>query len=217
MAEQMGKTEGVYHQRVVDLSAFVVAGGKSARMGQDKAFLKLGEQTLVERALEIARSVADEVRIAGAAQKFSAFGSVVEDIYRERGPLGGIHAALGSSATEWNLMLAVDLPFMEPEFLRWLIEEARKSEAVVTVPRAGGGWQPLCAVYRKSFAGVAQRALDAGKNKIDLLFREVETRAVEEDEILRRGYSLEMFRNVNTPEEWQEVLSAEHRVPRTKD
>lgn len=191
-----------------EVTAFVLAGGKSTRMGQDKAFLTLAGQTLLERTLARARAVAGEVRIVGDAAKFEKFGTVVGDVYRDRGPLGGIHAGLISSVTEWNLMLAVDVPFVETAFLAWLVNEARSEKAVVTVPRASGGLQPLCAVYGKSFAEVAQQALEAGRNKIDPLFREVRARIVEEEEIVQLGYSAEMFRNLNTPEEWKRVVSS---------
>jgi len=196
----------VYDQRVKDgtafeVTAFVLAGGKSSRMGSDKAFLTLGEETLLSRALRIAGAVAEKVRIVGDARKFAAFSQVVEDVYRDRGPLGGIHAALSSSATDWNLMLAVDLPFAGPEFLRYLLLRARESDAMITVPRAGGGLQPLCAVYQRRFVEVAEASLFEGKNKIDALFAKAVTRVIEEDELARAGFSTEMFRNVNTPEE----------------
>jgi molybdopterin-guanine dinucleotide biosynthesis protein A len=200
----------VYDQRVSEetahgVTAFVLAGGKSTRMGSDKAFLRLGEETLLSRALRVAGAVAEEVRIVGDAKKFAGFGQVVEDVYRDRGPLGGIHAALSSSTTDWNLMLAVDLPFAGPEFLTYLILWARESDATVTVPRAGGGLQPLCAIYRRKFAEVAEQSLRAGKNKIDLLFAKVDTRVLEEDELVRAGFSVAMFRNVNTPEELEKA------------
>ena len=200
----------VYHQRVdraasLDLTAFIVAGGKSTRMGRDKAFLEVGGRTLLARALDVAGAVAQEVRIAGDAQKFAVFGRVVEDIYRESGPLGGIHAALEGSNTELNLMLAVDLPFVQPKFLKYLILRAQGTGAVVTVPHAGGGLQPLCAVYRRSFAKVAERALRNGKNKIDALFVEVETQVLGEEELSRAGFGAEMFRNLNTPSEWEQA------------
>jgi molybdopterin-guanine dinucleotide biosynthesis protein A len=100
-------------------------------------------------------------------------------------------------------MLAVDMPLLKPEFLVYLIAQARESPAVVTVPNVGGGLQPLCAVYRPPFAQVAEESLQAGKNKIDPLFSKVITRVVEEKDLLRAGFSPEMFRNVNTPEDLQ--------------
>lgn len=172
-------------------------------MGSDKAFLRFGEETLLAQALKLADAVAGEVRIVGDAGKFAGLGRVVEDVYRDRGPLGGIHAALSSSTTELNLMLAVDSPFVLPAFLEYLLLRARNSGAMVTVPRANGGLQPLCALYQRGFAEVAERSLREGKNKIDPLFAKVGTCVIEEDEVVRAGFPVEMFRNLNTPEEFE--------------
>ncbi len=197
----------MYHQRVEGVTAFVLAGGKSTRMGEDKAFLELAGRTLLARVLEIANQVADDVRIVGDAEKFLPFGRVVEDMFSARGPLGGIHAALLSSTAELNLILAVDLPFVESRFLAYLISAASQVSAVVTVPRAGGGFQPLCAIYRREFADAAEKALREGKNKIDALFAEAETHVIEEAELLRAGFSPAMFRNLNTKQEWEKAVA----------
>jgi molybdenum cofactor guanylyltransferase len=190
---------------VSQLTGFILAGGKSSRMGSDKAFLAAGGRTLLERAIELAASVAGEVRIVGRHGKCSSFGAVVADIFPGRGPLGGIHAALTSSATDWNLVLGVDLPFIEKRFLIYLVKEAQNSQAVVTVPRTGGYFQPLCSVYRKQFASAAERALLEGRNKVDRLFQSVPLRVIDDDELARTGYSPLMFRNLNTPEDWEEA------------
>jgi molybdopterin-guanine dinucleotide biosynthesis protein A len=188
-----------------ELTAFVLAGGKSTRMGRDKAFLPWADGTLLSHALKVLVAVTPNLRIVGDANKFASFGIAIEDVYRDRGPLGGIHTALASTATDLNLMLAVDLPLIEPEFLQFLVGVARSSDATVTVPRAEGVSQPLCAVYRKDFAQPAEQALRAGKNKIDALFANVKTRIIEADELAGAGFSVTMFRNLNTPEEWQGV------------
>ena len=199
---------------VDDVTAFVLAGGKSTRMGRDKAFLEFKGRILLARALELAAGVADDVRIVGDPRKFAAFGRVVEDIYRERGPLGGIHAALKSSSTELNLMLAVDLPFMQSDFLKYLISVARETRAWVTVPRASDGLQPLCAVYRREFARIAEQSLAQGKNKIDALFDEADTKILAPEELSEAGFSGQMFRNLNTPEEFDEAAMLTNQEPR---
>src|SRR5260370_4266898 len=156
---------GVYHRGMenasgLDVTAFILAGGKSTRMGTDKAFLEYQGRTLLARALDLARSVTSEVRIVGSPQKFVPFAAVVEDLFRDCGPLGGIHAALLASRTQLNLMLAVDTPHISTALLQYLIHQAREApDAAVVVPRAGGGWQPLCAVYRLEFATTAENAL----------------------------------------------------------
>ena len=183
------------------VTAFVLAGGKSTRMGSDKAFVMLDGKTLLERALQAARSVTQDVLIVGASSKFSAYAPVVEDVFLDRGPLGGIHAALSATATDLNVILAVDLPFVEEAFLRFLLKAAQETNAMAVVPRAAGGWQPLCAVYRKVFGQPAGQFLKAGRNKIDWLFGPVPVLTIPEQEIMRAGFSLDMFRNINTREE----------------
>ena len=184
-------------------TVFVLAGGKSTRMGADKAFLEFRGGTLLANALELGRAVADQVRIVGDPAKFAEFGMVVEDIYPARGPLGGIHAALKSSETDLNVVIGVDLPLLETRFMRYLVQAADESGAVVTVPRVCNDYEPLCAVYRKSFAVLAEDALAAGRNKIDALFTGITVRTVNDAELAQHRFSPQMFRNVNTPEDWK--------------
>lgn len=183
------------------INGFVLAGGQSSRMGVDKALLELNGRSLLERALETLSKVVGGVWILGSREKFGGFGNVLEDEFPSHGPLGGIHAALRASHEDLNLILAVDMPFVEVRFLEYLGEQARGTTAAVTVPRAGGGWQPLCAIYQREFAEVAEPALRAGKNKIDPLFNQVPLRVVEEAELRQHDFAVEMFRNLNTPED----------------
>jgi len=129
----------------------------------------------------------------------------VEDIFRGCGPLGGIHAALGASDAELNLMLAVDMPSVSADLLRFLAARARVAEATVTAVRTGDGWQPLCAVYRRGFADPAEEALRAGRYKIDALFEAGRANVISEEELASAGFSAEMFRNLNTPVELAEA------------
>jgi molybdopterin-guanine dinucleotide biosynthesis protein A len=192
---------------VPNLAAFVLAGGKSTRMGSDKAFLKIGGRTLLEHALSLARSLTSDVSIVGNTTTFSRYARTVEDIFPERGPLGGIHAALRSSRSDLNLMLSVDTPFIPTQFLRYLVEQTTVG-AVVTVPRVAGRWQPLCAVYHARFADAAELALASGQNKIDLLFSQVAVRALDESDWQPLGFSADIFRNLNTPEEFRDAQTS---------
>jgi len=196
-----------YHVQMEAVTAFVLAGGKSSRMGRDKALLELRGKPLLQRAIELARTAAHDVRIVGDPEKYACFGRVVADIHTNRGPLGGIHAALANTATELNLILATDLPSIQPGFLKHLITTAESTDALVTVPRVDEYFEPLCAVYRKNFAEIAHTALSQGRNKVDALFAETNTRAVTRHEIVRAGFSTSMFRNLNTPDDLAQVES----------
>jgi molybdopterin-guanine dinucleotide biosynthesis protein A len=106
-------------------------------------------------------------------------------------------------------MLAVDMPFVSRELLAFLFAAAAESDAMVTVPRCGKGLQPLCAAYRRDFSTVAERALRAGKYKIDAAFSNLSVRVIEEEELAAAGFSEQRFFNVNTP---QDRLAAEGRT-----
>jgi molybdopterin-guanine dinucleotide biosynthesis protein A len=200
----------VYHQLVGELTAFVLAGGHSRRMGQDKAFLELGGRTLLDRAMELASAVASSVRIVAPQEKFLTIARTIEDVFPDCGPLGGIHAALSCTTSELNLMLAVDSPFVEAGFLKYMITQASQVSALVTVPEAEKGFQPLCAVYRRDFREVAEQALRKNKNKITALFSNVETRVIAEPEITRMGFPARMFQNLNTPEDFAKAEQLFH-------
>ena len=181
------------------VAVFVLAGGRSRRMGQDKALLPMGGSTLLERALRTATALTPNVHVVGSAQKYA--GAVIEDQYVGQGPLAGIHAALSFSRYELNLILAVDLPFVSAELLRYLVQEAGRGDQLVTVPHAAGRLQPLCAVYRRGFVRLAADSLARGANKIDPLFQQCSRCIISEAELASAGFGPEVFENVNTPED----------------
>ena len=168
-------------------------------MGTDKASLEVAGRPLIEHAVALARSVTGDVRIVGDPAKFAGFAETIPDVFPGQGPLGGIHAALSASDCDCNLILGVDLPFVEARFLNFLVSKAQRETATVTVPHTAGHFQTLCAVYRKPFVGVAARALEEGRNKIDALFLEIAVNVISEQELTAAGFLPAMFRNLNTP------------------
>jgi molybdopterin-guanine dinucleotide biosynthesis protein A len=193
-----------------DLTGFVLAGGKSTRMGRDKAGLSLNGRTLLETALAAVRSAVREVFILGSAQLYGSYGPTIADIFPGCGPLGGIHAALKHSKTELNLVIAVDTPFLAGGLLAYLGERARESGAMVTAPEVNGYPQPLCAVYSRDFLPIAERALREGNYKIVSLFPKDRTTLISESELLPFAFTAEMFENLNTPEDLER---ARRRAP----
>jgi molybdenum cofactor guanylyltransferase len=195
----------------MDLSGFILAGGRSSRMGTDKSRLRFGDSTLIESAIRHMRTVTNHVFVVSPRADLARYAPIVHDVYPDRGPLGGIHAALASSQHEFNLMLAVDMPLVPAELLEKLVAIAQESRAVVTVPQTSDGLQPLCAVYRKEFAMLAERALRTDDYKIDRLFKQIETRIVNESELGKWGYSPQVFMNLNTPDDLRSAVTAASR------
>ena len=195
-----------YDSSVDDVTAFVLTGGRSSRMGSDKALLSWAGETLLERTVGIAHQACGQVFICGSRKRYGQFGEVIEDAELGRGPLSGIQAALHATQTDLNLILSVDLPLMTVEFLAWLLQQARSGEQSITAPESQRQLQPLCAVYRRGFGLVAEESLLEDKNKVDALFASVKTRIIEEEELAAQGFSAEMFQNLNTPEEWKHAM-----------
>ena len=132
----------------IQFAGVVLAGGRSTRMGADKAFLEWRGQRLIDRQLDLLCSLAPtEVLVSGrAGVDYAATGArVVCDAVPEQGPLGGLAAALQATTAPHVVLLAVDLPAMTRDFLRGLLTQCRPGVGVVAHTR--DGWEPLAAVY----------------------------------------------------------------------
>jgi len=184
------------------VAAFVLTGGKSTRMGQDKSALVLGGSTLLDRAIEIARAASGDVRLLGTQAEGTTI-PVIPDRFPGCGPLAGIDAALAVTRAELNFIFSVDTPFVPAAFVRYLVQRARQTDALVTYPRLSSGYQPLCAVYHKQFGAIADAALQRRQYKIDPLFSAISTCIIDDTELRKLGFTDEIFDNLNTPEDWE--------------
>jgi molybdopterin-guanine dinucleotide biosynthesis protein A len=170
-------------------------------MGQDKAAVTLNGRTLLELALAALHEVCRDVAILGKNELYGTLAPVYEDIFPGCGPLGGIHAALANSQTRFNLIIAVDTPFLAPDFLSYLAERAISSGAIVTTPEIEDYTQPLCTVYSLDFLTIAEQALRQGNYKIVPLFPKGKTLVIKEHELRQFAFTADMFENLNTPED----------------
>jgi molybdenum cofactor guanylyltransferase len=184
------------------VTGFVLAGGKSSRMGVNKALLALNGSTLIEKGQAILRCVCTRVCIVGARELYSKYGECIEDVYPGCGPLAGIHAALLNSQTSHSVVTAVDTPFLDVQFLDFLVERALASSAIVTAPCIQGIVQPLCAVFSREFLPLAEAALKAGKYKVEPTFPRERTLLIAEADLAGFELGAEMFDNLNTPEDF---------------
>jgi molybdopterin-guanine dinucleotide biosynthesis protein A len=147
---------------------FVLAGGRSTRMGQDKALLQLAGRSLLELALDKLRTLplAAAPRIAAARSDLSSYAGVIADLHPGCGPLSGIEAAMVESTRPLNVFLPVDIPLLPAQFLLWMLQRAETTGALMTVPCINGRPQPLCAVYHQGLLGPITASLLAGDYKV---------------------------------------------------
>ena len=149
-------------------AGFVLVGGKSSRMGCNKALLHIRNRTLAEQVAEQLRVVTNDVRLIGQVDTYGSLGyPVVEDLLKGCGPLGGIHAALSATHAQWNLVVACDMPEVTAEFLQRLIARAEAGSADAVIPAGPDGHpEPLCAAYHGRSLTEITNALEAGTLKV---------------------------------------------------
>ncbi|RJX17192.1 MAG: bifunctional molybdenum cofactor guanylyltransferase MobA/molybdopterin-guanine dinucleotide biosynthesis adaptor protein MobB [Ammonifex sp.] len=185
-------------------SAVILAGGKSTRMGENKAFLRFEGDTLIERGIDALRRVFPEVIIAGDPELYGGLADrVVQDIFPGAGPLGGIHAGLACAANDVVFVTACDLPYVDGELAAFVAERTRGFDAAV--PCVGGRLQPLFAAYRKTCLDPINRYLEAGGRRVVSFLGEVRVRYLTEPDLSGWPQYRRVFVNVNTPCEVEQL------------
>ncbi len=184
----------------------VLAGGQSRRMGRDKALLQLGGQTLIERVIAAAHPLAYPCLIVGDPAAYGHLGlPVLPDRRPKLGPLGGLYTALDATAAP-VLLLACDLPFLTPGFLRHLTDRRGPHQAVV--PYAAAGLQPLCALYEPSCLAAVESAIQADQLGMRSLLHNLSLDLVREKDWRPYDERGLLFANLNAPEEYERAQAA---------
>ena len=190
-----------------EITAFILSGGKSSRLGTDKAFLMLDGKPLIQRSLELLDAIFSEVVISSnnPEQYISYKKNVIEDLIPDHGPLSGIHSALKFSSTEKNFILSCDLPLVSVELINYLCE--LQVERRILLPRANERIQQLCGIYSKSCLPEVENLLMESsrpnsklKGSVYELTELVDTEIVDVDSF--NFYHSNLFLNINTPEDY---------------
>jgi molybdopterin-guanine dinucleotide biosynthesis protein A len=184
-------------------SGFILAGGRSRRMGSNKALLPLGGRRLVDWAIDLLEPHVQETFVVGPPEVFPLLHVPVRpDEIRQAGPLGGILTGLRHSRFDPSLVLGVDLPFLNGEILDRLLAACRGYD--LTVPRIGENSETLCAVYSKSCITHIEALLMAGRKSVQELMDRVRVRILPESEFQDLGGGSAFF-NINTREDYEEA------------
>jgi molybdenum cofactor guanylyltransferase len=190
-----------------DLEGFILAGGASSRMGEDKSRLRLGGRTFVERVAAALGPVVSSVSLVSSRPDAEAHGlPVVRDLFESRGALGAVHAALASCRAPRALVVSCDLPFVTRELFERLLS-LRPDEADAVAPvQQDGRPQPLCALYAAAeCARAAEELIRTDELRPRELLRLVRTRWVAFGELADLPQSALFFENVNTPRDYEKA------------
>jgi molybdopterin-guanine dinucleotide biosynthesis protein A len=175
---------------------------------------------MLERMIELLRSVTKQVKIVAAPGKYVAFGAgIIADRWPGEGPLGGIITALEDAAmsverSEWNLIVSCDMPFLTRDWLAFLGERAAKSKAQVVFPHSGSGPEPLCACWQTDAAAKLRSGFERGVRKVTEGIALLRAEVLDEADWKRFDSAGRLFWNMNTTADYEEarrILEAERK------
>jgi molybdenum cofactor guanylyltransferase len=187
--------------------AYILAGGRSSRMGRDKALLEIDGLTMIDRAINLIRSVDIEpVVIGGTGETDKSLRvQTIADEWPGAGPLGGIATALRNAQAPWNLVIACDMPYLTPQWLEFLLNQTVESSVDAIVPMNEQGPEPLCAMYAKHGESAIRVGLDEGLRKVTDGLARLRVTYLESSEW--KGFDSDgfLFKNMNEPADYEEA------------
>jgi len=190
-----------------DVFGFVAAGGRSSRMGRDKAWLELAGKPIIEHVIDALTAVTARIAILANDAEYKKLGfPVFKDSQLGVGPLEAIRTALSNSSTPRILLVGCDLPFVTSELFKFLLNEGQHFDVVVPMS-ADQMLEPLCAVYSTRILATVEQLISEGERKISTLFDRVATRFVTFDELNHLAGSATFFVNINMPEDYNRAIS----------
>jgi molybdenum cofactor guanylyltransferase len=185
--------------------AIILSGGKSSRMGTNKALLPFHEKTNIERIIDELKSVFDDlILVTNDPETYEFLGiKMVRDVYPGKGPLAGVHAGLSASHYEENIVVACDMPFVSGDLAGSLVKNLKHFDAVI--PVIGGRQHPLFAAYQKRIVPQLETCLKEDRLRMVHLLEQLQVRYLEESDLQAYGDgSLEkIFFNMNHPNEYE--------------
>ena len=189
------------------VTGIILAGGKSSRLGRDKAWEDVGGQRIIDRVIGALQSSCDEVLIIGDRPERQSELSLPKCIqYRSddvkgRGSIGGLYTGLKAADTLWSLVVACDMPFISRELIRFMLSMISKNRCDAIVPIINGRYQPTHALYNSTCIPFIEKNISSGNFRMDSYFDEIYLEEISEDVINSiKGAELSFF-NVNTEDD----------------
>ena len=188
------------------VTGIILSGGKSTRMGEDKAFIELEGVPIVRRIYTLFKELFQEVIIVTNQQElFKNFDSkIYSDLIPNQGALGGLYTGLFFSTFQYSFCVACDMPFLKKALVQYIINHIEGEDVIV--PRTEDGLQPLHAIYSKNCLDPIKIIMEQGKYKIIDFYNQVNVKIVEEKDFTVLDPLRESFINVNTPDELHSII-----------
>lgn len=189
------------------ITAVLLAGGKSQRMGQNKALLPYRDSTLLQTQLEKLKEVFGHIIVNGTESELPQLPvPVYPDLKPGLGPVGGLYSLMQFPTAPTLFLLSCDTPLVSPDLIRYLLAQLSPSDNAL-VPVIQGQVQPLCGFYSTRILPTLTAFVRSGQRKMQDLLKEIDARSLEIDPNLD-FYHKDLFFNVNTPEDYQTLIDA---------
>ncbi|NWG15871.1 MAG: molybdenum cofactor guanylyltransferase [Chloroflexi bacterium] len=184
-----------------DVTAAILAGGLSRRMGSCKSFLPLAGKPLIQHVIErVSYLHLPIILITNTPEQYAHLGlPMYGDVYPQHGSLGGLYTALHYSAGDYTLCLACDMPFLNVNLLRYMLKLRSGVDGVV--PFIGGNYEGLHAVYHQACLPVVREQLERKQLRISDIYPQMQLRLITEAEIAPFDPQRRSFINLNTPDD----------------
>jgi molybdenum cofactor guanylyltransferase len=180
----------------------IIAGGKSSRIGKNKALLKYRNKTFIENIIEAGDSYDEILIVSNTDVKVENLNiRIVKDIFKEYGPMGGIHSALVNAKYEKVLCIACDMPLISKETLNRLGSE--KEDYEVLVPVVDRYFEPLCAIYSKRIIDKLELSIKNNQTKLQDFIKTLDYKVANEK---YRIFKQDDFYNINTLSEYEKLV-----------
>ena len=174
-----------------NIPAYILCGGRSLRMGQDKGLVTLQKGEFITHIISTLKPITDSIVLITENEEYSRFGlPVIQDVYPEKGPLGGIHAALQHTEESQILVFSCDIPLLKSYVIRELIRF--KNSADIVFAKTEKKWHPLIGIYAKCLLPEVEENLKQNKLKLIDFIKEQNYKAV-------NFIDEAAFTNINTP------------------
>jgi molybdopterin-guanine dinucleotide biosynthesis protein A len=187
------------------ITGVILAGGLSRRYGLNKAFLEICGIRLIDRVIEEMKDIFKRlILVANEGGDYEYLGiPIVEDIVKGLGPIGGIYTGLMSISDQAGFFVACDMPLINRQFVRYMVDI--KDNYAAVVPLVAKGVEPLHAIYAQSCLGPIKSLIESRRYQVKLVYDQIPVRYVKEDEIRRFCSPRRVFININTPDEFAKI------------
>lgn len=183
---------------MMKIGCAILAGGKSSRMGTDKALLELNGKNFIKRLCEEFDCFEEKIIARGNQSELdNTSWKIISDIYQERGPIGGLHAVLSACSSDAMFCVSCDMPFLKKTMVEELYRHMEKDVDVVIAVSEDGRKHPLCGIYRKKVLAILEKQILAGNNRIMTALEKVRV-----EYVFINLQNSQQLKNINTPEDY---------------